>query len=423
MRILIVNPNTTEAVTSLMLDAGPRIGVARCRSPRRSPRRGAALHHEPRGSADRRGDRARDAGGGEGGCDAAILAAFGDPGLFGARELFDFPVIGISEAAMLTACMLGGRFLIVTFASVLCGWFRDCVAMHRLEDRCAGVVALDRGFGSLEDVRETNWEALVTLANVAIADRDADVAILAGAPLAGLASRARDLIPVPVIDPIAAAVKQAEALVALADDAKPRAGVSSARRRRPRRDCPRSSRPIWSARNEERAKSAQVGLCALAGDMRLSATSAAAPADLPPARVSQVAVEFSGRVHVLRRGEPPPVIVYEPDGTFVRSLMARATSSIRTGSRSTPGIACGSPIATRIRSSSSISQASRCCASASGIVRNGRRRSITRRAPPSRRMARSSSPTDTAMRASIEFSAEGEWRSSFGEIGQGPASS
>ena len=53
------------------------------------------------------------------------------------------------------------------------------------------------------------------LANAAIADRDADVAILAGAPLAGLARRARELIHVPVIDPTVAAVKQAEALVAL----------------------------------------------------------------------------------------------------------------------------------------------------------------------------------------------------------------
>ena len=39
--------------------------------------------------------------------DGAVIAAFGDPGLFGARELFDIPVIGMSEAAMLTACMLG----------------------------------------------------------------------------------------------------------------------------------------------------------------------------------------------------------------------------------------------------------------------------------------------------------------------------
>ena len=192
MRILILNPNTTEAVTSLMLDAGravasPGVEVEAITAPRGFPyiasraeaQIGGAIALEMLAET-------------EGPFDAAILAAFGDPGLLGARELFDFPVIGVSEAAMLTACMLGGQFLIVTFASALCGWYRDCVAMHRLESRCAGVVALDRSFGSLEDARETNWPALVDLANQAIAERDADVAILAGAPLAGLANaRAR----------------------------------------------------------------------------------------------------------------------------------------------------------------------------------------------------------------------------------------
>src|SRR3984893_14008263 len=197
MRILIVNPNTTEAVTSIMLDAGrasasPGVEVRAITAPRGLPyitsraeaQIGGAIALEMLAEA-------------QGTYDAAILAAFGDPGVFGARELFEVPVIGISEAAMLTACMLGGRFLIVTFANLLCGWFRDCVAMHGLEDRCAGVVALDRGFGSLEDVRETNWEALVTLANEAIADCDADVAILAGAPLGAIAPAARALIHVP----------------------------------------------------------------------------------------------------------------------------------------------------------------------------------------------------------------------------------
>ena len=215
MRILIVNPNTTEEATTLMLDAGraaasPGVAVEAVTALRGVPyivsraeaQIGGAIALEMLAEA-------------KGACDAAILAAFGDPGLFGARELFNFPVIGISEAAMLTACMLGGRFVIVTFASALRGWYRDCVAMHRLEGRCAGVVALDRSFGSLEEAREANWTALVALANTAIAERDADVAILAGAPLSGLAARARDVIRVPVIDPIVAAVKQAEALVAL----------------------------------------------------------------------------------------------------------------------------------------------------------------------------------------------------------------
>jgi allantoin racemase len=156
MRILIVNPNTTEAVTSIMLDAGrasasPGVDLRGIPAPRGLPYITSRAEAQIGGAialemlAEARGEY-----------DAAIIAAFGDPGLLGARELFEAPVIGISEAAMLTACMLGGRFLIVTFSSVLCGWFRDCVAMHRLEDRCAGVVALGLGFGSLEDVRETN---------------------------------------------------------------------------------------------------------------------------------------------------------------------------------------------------------------------------------------------------------------------------
>ena len=42
-------------------------------------------------------------------------------------------------AAMLTACMLGRRFAIVTFALALGPWYEDCVAMHGLAGRCAGV--------------------------------------------------------------------------------------------------------------------------------------------------------------------------------------------------------------------------------------------------------------------------------------------
>ena len=51
------------------------------------------------------------------GADAVVIDCMGDPGLFGARELFSFPVVGLAEAAMLTACMVGQRFSIVTFSS------------------------------------------------------------------------------------------------------------------------------------------------------------------------------------------------------------------------------------------------------------------------------------------------------------------
>ena len=57
------------------------------------------------------------------------MAAFGDPGLGGAREMMEQPVVGLAEASMLTACMCwGGGFSIVSFSRDACRpWFAECV--------------------------------------------------------------------------------------------------------------------------------------------------------------------------------------------------------------------------------------------------------------------------------------------------------
>ena len=39
--------------------------------------------------------------------DAIIIAAFGDPGLIAARETFQIPIVGLGEASMLSACLFG----------------------------------------------------------------------------------------------------------------------------------------------------------------------------------------------------------------------------------------------------------------------------------------------------------------------------
>ena len=171
--------------------------------------------------------------------DAAIIAAFGDPGLFAARETFDIPVVGMAEAAMLTACMAGRRFAIVTFAQALGPWYEECVRAHGLSERCAGIRMLDNPFKAISEVATEKEDLLVELARRTIADTEADVLIFAGAPLSGLAERVAGRIPVPVIDQVVAAVKQAEALLALhlrkatagtfrRPDAKPSTGLAAA---------------------------------------------------------------------------------------------------------------------------------------------------------------------------------------------------
>ncbi len=99
--------------------------------------------------------------------------------------------------------------------------------MHGLSGRCAGIRTLDGSFQSISDVQAEKEELLVALANQAVAQDAADVVILSGAPLAGLAVKVRDRIPVPVVDPVAAAVRQAETLAVL----KPRKAVAGTFRR------------------------------------------------------------------------------------------------------------------------------------------------------------------------------------------------
>lgn len=150
-----------------------------------------------------------------GACDAAVVAAFGDPGLGGAREMMSVPVVGLAEAAMLTACMLGRRFAVVTFARALGPWYRECVDYNGLAGRLAAIRCLDGPFRSIEAVGDEKEALLVELCARAVAEDEADVVILGGTPLAGLAVRVRERVAVPVIDGVAAAVRQAELLAAL----------------------------------------------------------------------------------------------------------------------------------------------------------------------------------------------------------------
>lgn len=215
MRILVLNPNTSQGITDRLMAAARPAAAAGTElvaltAPRGFPYIATRAEAQIGGAvalemlAEQHGE-----------FDAAIIAAFGDPGLFGARELFDMPVVGMAEAAMLTACMLGKRFAIVTFAQALGPWYQECVESHGLTGRLAGIRMLDGRFTSVSDVQDEKEQLLVDLANQAVTEDEADVVILAGAPLAGLADKVKDRIPVPVVDQIAAAVKQAEALVSL----------------------------------------------------------------------------------------------------------------------------------------------------------------------------------------------------------------
>jgi len=154
--------------------------------------------------------------------DAAIIAAFGDPGLGAARELMSIPVVGLLEASVLFALPLGRTYSVVTFSSRLEPWFRESIEWSGLANRLASIRTLDAKIKDVSQIQLENEDLLVELSNRVVVEDDADVIILAGAPLAGLATAVRDRIQVPVVEGVAASIKLAEGLVTL----RPRKPIS-----------------------------------------------------------------------------------------------------------------------------------------------------------------------------------------------------
>lgn len=216
MRLLLVNPNMSTAMTETMATiardlVGPEHEIIARTADRGFPYIASRAEAQIAGAIvlETIADNLP-------GIDAVIVAAFGDPGLRAARELFDLPVIGMAEAALMSAAMLGERFSVVTFSPVMRRWYLDCVRDSGLMERCTGVRTPEGHPRDVAEVRSTLRAELAALARDAAERDDADVVILGGAPLAGLAKEIAADVPAVVIDPITAAVAQAMAMVRVA---------------------------------------------------------------------------------------------------------------------------------------------------------------------------------------------------------------
>ncbi|WP_198804819.1 aspartate/glutamate racemase family protein [Leptolyngbya sp. BL0902] len=146
--------------------------------------------------------------------DAAIIGCFGDPGLKAARHELSIPVVGMAEAAMLSAHLLGGSYSIVTFGPHNAVTIADLARHYGLHTRLASVrIAPVSHAAMLADPTQA-ITACRTAGQQALDHDGADVLILGGGPVTGMASQIAAELGVPVLDGIACATKLAESLVA-----------------------------------------------------------------------------------------------------------------------------------------------------------------------------------------------------------------
>ena len=215
MKLLLINPNVTEVMTDAMAaeawrftSPGTEINAVTAAF--------GTQYIENRAEAAIAGHAVLDTLANHmAGHDAAIISAFGDPGLAAAREFADIPVFGIAESALLTAWTLGRRFSIICLTPRLRRWYQECAEEHGLAARLISVRALDVPIPDITAAKDQFRDRLLNECMLAINEDDAEVIIFGGGPIAGLAREAADQIPVPTLDGVSCAVRLAEAVAGL----------------------------------------------------------------------------------------------------------------------------------------------------------------------------------------------------------------
>ncbi len=213
MRIVVINPNTTESMTDVIAAA-----ARDCASPGTeiigiTSRTGPVSiegYYDEAVAAVGLIETIRATGDVY---DAYVIACFGDPGLLAVRELVSGPVLGIAEAAFHAASMVATGFSVVTTLARTRIIAEHLVVAYGMERICRRVRATDLGVLELDDPASDARRVIRDECRRAI-DEDGSGAIVLGCGgMADLARALSDELGVPVIDGVAVAVKMCEALV------------------------------------------------------------------------------------------------------------------------------------------------------------------------------------------------------------------
>ena len=214
MKLLLINGNTTQAVTDRVLAEARRCGAPGTEFTGATAQFGISIV-----STEAENDIASHAvldvlSKTYIGHDAAILAISFDTALIGARQIVPIPVIGMTEAALHAACLLGRCFGLISFGTASRWMYLDLVRRCGLLERMVAHETIDPTT-TANYLREGAQDGLVCEAAARLVVAGADVVVVTGAAVAGIAHRLAPQVPVPILDGIGCAVGQAEYLVRL----------------------------------------------------------------------------------------------------------------------------------------------------------------------------------------------------------------
>lgn len=145
--------------------------------------------------------------------DGVVVGCFDDTGVDALRAMLDVPVVGICQAAMLSASMVATGFSVVTTLPRSVPVIEDLALRYGMERRCRRVRAADIPVLALEEKGSDARDKVRREIERAIAEDRCEAVILGCAGMADLTAWLSAETGVPVIDGVVAGVKMVEALV------------------------------------------------------------------------------------------------------------------------------------------------------------------------------------------------------------------
>lgn len=213
MHIHLINPNTTASMTASMLHTAQTVLAPQTKLTASEPVSGPV-------SIESHFDEALCVPGvceeilkaDNAGADGMILACFGDPGIWAARELTRKPVIGIAQAGFIMASMVATKFAVVTSMQRTVIMAEHLLTMYGYEKVCSEVLAVDIPVLELE--KPASLEKVISLSKAA-RDNGAGAIVLGCGGMAHQQSVIEEAVGIPIIDGVKSAVKLLEAMIGM----------------------------------------------------------------------------------------------------------------------------------------------------------------------------------------------------------------
>jgi allantoin racemase len=217
MRIVVINPNTTQAMTDDIRQAAESAAAAGTEiiavTPEIGPEsiEGYLDHVAADIAVVREVIRAER----HGGADAYITACYGDPGLHACREITAAPVVGVGEASMYMAAVVAPLFSIISILERCNYSLYGMIDAYGMRQRCVSVRATP--LTVLDAVNDPGgvMAELTRAGELAIKEDGAEALLLGCAGMVTFTEELESELGLPVFDGVRSAVKMAEALVSM----------------------------------------------------------------------------------------------------------------------------------------------------------------------------------------------------------------